>query len=225
MERFVIQSKTSSCRKKEGGFGKALQQDIVAFYNSDYQGGGNWRISGSFEKFICTFKNDVTTYTSQILNNAAVRLAQILKVDLPEILRLSGKRNLRVCVIPRSKRENSYRPDQLLLRATIQIAAQQLDGFIDGTHDIIRHTDTATTHLARSGHGGSGELPYIGITKDTCNISDDVIGKDILLIDDLYTKNVNIDEDCIQALLDKGARRVIFYSIGKTISKSYTDLY
>lgn len=96
---------------------------------------------------------------------------------------------------------------------------QQLNGFIDGTHDIIRHTDTTTTHLARSGHGGAGELPYVGITKDTCNISDDVIGQDILLIDDLYTKTVNIDEDCIQALLDKGSRSVIFYSIGKTLSR------
>lgn len=219
MKQFIIQPETSLCRKKEGGFGKALQQDIVAFYNSDYQGGGNWRISGTIENLICTFKNDVTTYPSKTLNNAVVRFAQILKADLPEILRLSGKQNLRVCVIPRSKRENSYLPDQLLLRATIQIAAQRLNGFMDGTHDIIRHTDTATTHLARSGHGGSGELPYIGITKDTCSISDDVIGQDILLVDDLYTKTVNIDEDCIQALLDKGARSVTFYSIGKTLSR------
>lgn len=220
MEQFVILSKTNSCPKKEGGFEKALQQDIVAFYHSDYQGGGKWRISGSIENLICTFKNDVTTYSQQTLINAVTKLAQILKVDLPEILRLSGKQNLRVCVVPRAKREISYRPNQLYLRATIQIAAQQLDGFIDGTHDIIRHTDTATTHLARRGSGGSGEMPYVGITKDTCNISDDVIGQDILLIDDLYTKTVNIDEDCIQALLDKGARSVIFYSIGKTLPRS-----
>lgn len=63
------------------------------------------------------------------------------------------------------------------------------------------------------------ELPYIGITKETCSISDDVIGQDILLVDDLYTKTVNIDEDCIQALLDKGARSVTFCSIGKTLSR------
>lgn len=219
MEQFVILSKNSLCRKKEEGFGKALLQDIVAFYHNDYQGGGNWHISGTIENLICTFKNDVTIYPSLTLNKAAIRLAQILKVDLPEILRLSGKQNFRVCVIPRSKRENSYRPDQLLLRATIQITAQRLNGFMDGTHDIIRHTDTATTHLARSGHGGSGELPYVGITKETCSISDDVIGQDILLVDDLYTKTVNIDEDCIQALLDKGARSVTFYSIGKTLSR------
>ena len=218
MEQYVILSKTSFCRKKEGGVKKSLEQDIIAFYNSDYMGGGNWRISGTIENLICTFKNDVTTYPQQTLNNAAAKLAQILKVDLPEVLRLSGKQNLRICVIPRAKRENSYRPNQLYLRDTIQFVVQQLNGLIDGTHDIIRHTDTATTHLARRGNGGSGELPYVGITKDTCNISDDVIGQDILLIDDLYTKTVNIDEDCIQALLDKGARSVIFYSIGKTLS-------
>lgn len=220
MERFVIQSETALCRKKEGGFKKSLEQDIIAFYNSDYKGGGNWRIPGTIENLICTLKNDVTPYLQQTLQNAVVRLVQILKADLPDVLRLSGKRNLRVCVIPRAKRENSYRPNQLYLRGTIQSVVQQLNGFIDGTHDIIRHTDTATTHLSRrGGNGGSGERPYVGITNDTCNISNDVIGQDILLVDDLYTKTVNIDEDCIQALLDKGARSVIFYSIGKTLPR------
>lgn len=220
MNQFIILSNTSSCRKKDGaGVGKCLTLDINAFYNSDYQGGGNWRLNGTIENLICTFKNDITPYPQPVLTNAANRLAQILKTDLPEILRISGKTTLRVCVIPRAKRENSYRPNQLYLRATIQFVVQRLNGFEDGTHDIIRHTDTSTTHLARNGNGGNGELPYVGITRDTCNISDDVIGKDILLIDDLYTKTVNIDEDCIQALLDKGARNVIFYSIGKTLPK------
>ena len=62
-------------------------------------------------------------------------------------------------------------------------------------------------------------MPYAGITNDTCTLSDEIIGKDILLIDDLYTKTVNIDEDCLQALIDKGARSVYFYSIGKTVSR------
>lgn len=218
MEQFVIQSRTSSCRKREGGVEKALKQDIIAFYHSDYRGGGNWRISGSIENLICTFKNDITPYTEQTLINAAKRLALILKEDMPEVLRMSGKQSLRVCVIPRAKREDSYR-NKLYLRATIQYVTKHLAGFVDGTHDIIRHTNTSTTHLARHGNGGQGELPYVGITKDTCSVSSDVIGKDILLIDDLYTKTVNIDEDCIQALLDKGARSVIFYSIGKTLSR------
>ena len=103
MEQFVIQSRASFCRKREVGLEKALKQDIIAFYHNDYQGGGNWRVSGTIENLICTFKNDVTTYSRQTLNNAINKLTQILKVDLPEILRLSGKQNLRVCVIPRSR--------------------------------------------------------------------------------------------------------------------------
>ena len=101
----------------------------------------------------------------------------------------------------------------------------KLNGFSDGTDYIIRHTDTKTTHLAHSPraeqYAGNGSMPYKGITNDTCNISDNVKGKDILLIDDIYTGGVNIDEDAIQALLDKGARNVYFYSIGKTIHRGH----
>jgi phosphoribosylpyrophosphate synthetase len=70
--------------------------------------------------------------------------------------------------------------------------------------------------MNRSGYGGDGDMPYVGITKATCKISSDVRGKDILLIDDIYTKGVNIDEDAIQALLDNGAKSVIFYAVAKT---------
>ena len=40
-------------------------------------------------------------------------------------------------------------------------------------------------------------MPYIGITKDTCTISEKVKGKHILLIDDIYTKNptLNFESD------------------------------
>ena len=56
-----------------------------------------------------------------------------------------------------------------------------------------------------------------GITKATCTISNEVKGKDILLVDDLYTPELGIDDDAIQALFDHGASSVIFYSIGKTL--------
>ncbi len=74
--------------------------------------------------------------------------------------------------------------------------------------------------MNKSGYGGDGEMPYPGITKDTCIISENIRGKDILLIDDLYTKTINIDEDAIQALLDYGAKSVVFYAVGKTVTKS-----
>lgn len=219
MEQFTILSRDSWCRSREGGgYEKCLHQDITAFYHQNYQGGHRRHSkNGTIENLICTFKNDVTTYTKDILCNAVWRLIDILKIDLPQILLRCNCENLRVCVVPRAKREQSYRSDQQYLRSTIKYVIERLQGFEDGTHDIIRHTDTLTTHRSRSGYGGEGESPYVGITKATCNISKDVRDKDILLIDDLYTKSVNIDEDCIQALLDSGARRVIFYSIGKTL--------
>lgn len=42
--------------------------------------------------------------------------------------------------------------------------------------------------------------------------------KDILLIDDIYTKTINIDEDAIQALIESGAKSVTFYAVGRTRS-------
>jgi hypoxanthine-guanine phosphoribosyltransferase len=82
-------------------------------------------------------------------------------------------------------------------------------------------TDTKTTHLAHSPkaaqYAGNGSMPYIGITKDTCNISDNIRGKRILLIDDIYTAGVNIDEDAIQTLLHNGAKFINFYAVGKTV--------
>ena len=128
-----------------------------------------------------------------------------------------GKYNLTVCVIPRAKAEISYSSNQLLFKQAVCETISQLDGFFDGTNYIIRHSNTRTTHLDRSGYGGDGDLPYPGITKETCTISGNVRGKDILLIDDLYTETVNIDEDVIQALLDNGASSVFFYSVGKTL--------
>lgn len=218
MKRFTILSSESTFRGDNSGK-KCLSHNVQAFYYDDYVGGGPWKVPGTIENTICTLKNDVTLYAPLILQKACYRLEQILKTELPKVLFATGKSTLRVCVIPRSKKEDSYRPDQLLFRSTIQSVIQSIAGLEDGTYDIIRHTDTRTTHLARNGHGGEGSMPYVGITNDTCNLSDNIMGKNILLIDDLYTKTVNIDEDCIQALYDKGAKEVFFYSIGKTINR------
>lgn len=77
-----------------------------------------------------------------------------------------------------------------------------------------------TTHLSKNENvENDGEMPYPGITKDTCQISGQVAGKDILLIDDIYTYGVNIDEDAIQALYDMGAKSVLFYSVCKTFKR------
>lgn len=198
---------------------KFLNHDIIAYYHSDYNSGSFWKIPDTIENLIWTLKNDVDSFPER-LKNVISQLANILIEDLPQILEKSGKSSLVVCVIPRSKSEEYYREDQLYFREVISKVVDKLPNFSNGTKYIIRHTNTRTTHLDRNGGGGDGNLPYPGILKKTCTISEEVKGKDILLIDDLYTKSVNIDEDAIQALLDNGANSVTFYSIGKTLSKN-----
>ena len=64
MEQFLIKSEASLCRTKEGGKMNTLKQDVVAFYHSGLSRGGNWRVPGSIENLICTFKMT----SSHILN-------------------------------------------------------------------------------------------------------------------------------------------------------------
>jgi len=197
---------------------KFLHNSAPAFYHSDYNSGGAWMVQNTIENMIWTLKNDVDAFPER-LPHAKQQLSSIIIQDLPKILEQIGKINLTICVVPRSKAESHYRKDQLLFRETISKFVDELPNFENGTKFIIRHTNTRTTHLDRNGEGGDGNLPYPGITKDTCTISGKVKGKDIILIDDLYTKSVNIDEDAIQALLDNGADSVTFYSVGKTVSR------
>ena len=192
-----------------------LDRDIQAFYHCDYVG---------FNKptnpdYLNTLKNNRNIYSRAHLQNAINELGTILRADLPKIREFLGNTELSVCVIPRSKQESHYHYEQRLFKHAISYIAKQLNGFQDSTDSITRHTNTRTTHLDNSGYGGDGELPYPGITLDTCTISPDVQGKDILLIDDIYTKTVNIDEDAIQALLTQGARNVYFYAVGRTPRK------
>lgn len=218
MNHFTIESESSwftnpTTNKRQTAI--FLKQPIDAFYHGDYIGGGQWRVQGTIENIIVTLKNDINPTPPAVLQNASQLLANILLADLRLIPQQIGKNNLSICVIPRAK--VNYNPNQLLFKATVSDVANRLNGFNNGTNYILRHTDTITTHRNRAGYGGNGNLPYPGITKSTCTISNEVRGKDILLIDDLYTKSVNIDEDAIQALLDKGANSVTFYSVGRTV--------
>ena len=126
----------------------------------------------------------------------------VLQADLPEILQQVAPRLLTVCVVPRAKADASYRSDQLLFKATIGENARTIPGFQDGSNFITRHTNTRTTHLRNpvTGFVNDGCMPYPGIAHDTCNFSQQIKQRDILLIDDIYTKTVNIDEDMVKAL-------------------------
>jgi len=204
-----------------------LTKNIQAFYHTDYIGYGK---QGNPD-YLNTFKNTFNSYSNETIQLAKKQLLIHLEKDIFDIAYKHQELNigwpLTISIIPRAKSQNSYHVNQLqfynIIKNCVTDAIKDLEQtqyhtiLADGCDYIIRHTDTRTTHLDKSGYGGMGLLPYPGISKDTCHFSKEISGKDILLIDDIYTKTVNIDEDMIQALLDNGAKNVIFYSIGKTV--------
>lgn len=195
-----------------------LSQNIQGYHHQYYIGGEErHKAPNNIEHLICSFKNDITITPDEEMERCIDWLSDILHEDLCVVAEKENLSNPTICVIPRAK--VNYRPDQLFFKATVKRVVEELPSVQDGTNYIVRTTDTRTTHRNRSGNGGTGKLPYPGITKDTCYISNCVIGKDVILIDDLYTKSVNIDEDAIEALLQKGAKSVTFYSIGRTVSR------
>lgn len=198
-------------------------KDIHSFYHKDYISGGNWATEGKIEHLIWSIKNDEGCKNShkRYLSTAYKRLKFILRKELPKIKEKIGVDNLAICVVPRAKEGFVYKEDQLLFRKAVFDVVDELKedlNLTNGTKYLVRHTSTKTTHLRNSEDLSPYPAPYPGITQETCYISDRVIGKDILLVDDVYTKSININEDAIQALLDKGANSVYFYSIGKTHS-------
>lgn len=188
-----------------------LRRKARAFYHVPYVRMGN---PGNPD-YLNVLKNTFNTAAPQELDSAVQELQAVLLSDLPQVLQLSGFKKMTVCVIPRAKAETAYGANQLRFRSTVQASIGK--GLEDGTECIRRHSNTRTTHLRNPVRNfvNDGPMPFPGITAQTCTISG-VRGKDILLVDDIYTPGVNIDEDAIQALLTAGANTVIFYAIGRT---------
>ena len=134
---------------------------------------------------------------------------------IKEIIQSESLLNCVITVVPRSKTENSYAQSQKMFRKAISCVADQLK-LTNATEAFKRVKNTRTTHSWRM-ENNTGDLPYPGITRDTCEIDGSYFHrKDVILVDDIYTKNINVAEDCIQTLYDFGAKRVIMYVIAKT---------
>jgi hypothetical protein len=190
-----------------------LSKTTNAFYHVPYMRMGN---PGN-PNYLNDLKNTFNNFPKNKLQSAVQELRGVLQEDLPQIHQSLGFSVITVCVVPRAKMETAYHPNQQLFRATVQTVIAQLQGFTDGTNCMRRHINTRTTHLRNpiKDYINDGPLPYPGITLETCEISPNVGGSNILLIDDIYTPRVNIDEDAINALLKAGASSVTFYAVGK----------
>lgn len=190
---------------------KYLKENIVGFYNRDYIG---YKQKGNPD-FINKLKNMSKKYSELDLVEDFIAVCEIVKTDLKSLIQNSSADKFSICVVPRSKKEHSYSNSQLLFKKAISSVASQM-GFKNGTYAIKRIKDTKTTHNWRLGNN-TGETPYVGITKDTCCFDKSkILGENIILIDDIYTDGVYVCDDCIQSLLDLGAKNVILYVVAKT---------
>lgn len=203
------------CKEYEIGRNDCLQRGIRAFFQVDYGHYG----SPNNPRFINVLKNQNCEISDEWLQKAQMELKTLFYHDLLQIFYGNDEKSFVVCVIPRAKREGHYQCSQKIFRTSISEVVDKVrnDTGIsveNGTLYIIRHTDTPTTHLGEL--DSNGRKTYKGITNDTCTIDTRVRGKSILLIDDIYTEHVNIDEDAIQSLYDNGAKEVMFYSVCRT---------
>ena len=188
-----------------------LQNDITGYFNCNYIG---YQKHGNPD-FINRLKNMSTQYSELDLVMDFIQVFENAYQDIKSIIFDTKLSDCAIAVIPRSKAEQHYKQSQLLFRKAISCVADKLN-CKNATDALKRVKDTKTTHSWRMEHN-LGPMPYKGITKDTCHIDKSKIkDKNIVLVDDIYTKNVNIAEDCIQTLLDCGAKSVILYVIAKT---------
>lgn len=188
---------------------KYLDRDIIGYYNCDYIG---YRQNGNPD-FINRLKNMSKQLDEMDLVDDFIEVASRFTKDCEEILK---NHNISVvCVVPRSKMDSSYAQNQRLFRKAISCATNSLH-LTNGVEIIKRVKNSKTTHNWRL-EKNYGKMPYPGITKDTCQINKSSIAdKVVLLVDDIYTKGVNVAEDCIQTLFELGAKDVILYVIAKT---------
>lgn len=192
-----------------------LRHDTRAFYSVPYVG---FNRCGN-PNYLNVLKNTFSDKQSRELDNAVSELKKVLISNLLLVKKKLDPNPLTVCVVPRAKA--NLMPDQLLFRRTIKEVVSEFPNFIDGTDYMQRHTNTRTTHLRAveskmPNYNNGGAMPYSGITRETCNLNPSIRGSNILLVDDIYTPLVYVDEDAIQSLLDIGAQSVVFYSVAKT---------
>ena len=208
------------------GANACLQSTTRGFFHLPYVGYGQ---PGNPD-YINDLKNTFNSYSANKLSAATNSLHQVLAIDIPKIYELLGHNELTVCVVPRAKAENEYHQNQQLFRRVVSDFSKTFKGTIDGTQYILRHTNTKTTHLPNPipNYTNDGPQPYPGITEQTCTLSPRIRNAHVLLIDDIYTYGVNIDEDAINALINAGAQSVTFYAVGKTVrrdERSNHELY
>ena len=217
-------SNPENLRLRELWPGSFLKRNSVCFYVLDYL-----RFDDPDNpQFILDLKNTFGNESPETLNAARETARDILVRWVPEVMRRMNMQACTMVCVPRAKAFDTYLDTQMYLLKAASEAARVLagHGVTDGAGAVRRVVSTRTTHLPErteritavgDRESNSGDMPYPGITRRTCEIDAGLIcGREILLVDDIYTGGVYIDEDCIQALFDAGAARVILFTLSCT---------
>ena len=217
-------SNPENLRLRELWPGSFLKRNSVCFYVLDYL-----RFDDPDNpQFILDLKNTFGNESPETLNAARETARDILVRWVPEVMRRMNMQACTMVCVPRAKAFDTYLDTQMYLLKAVSEAARVLagHGVTDGAGAVRRVVSTRTTHLPErteritavgDRESNSRDMPYPGITRRTCEIDAGLIcGREILLVDDIYTGGVYIDEDCIQALFDAGAARVILFTLSCT---------
>jgi hypothetical protein len=202
---------------------KFLNKETIGYYHQYYTGYGQ----PDNPEFLNILKNTYNNTSNDFLirlEQAQNTVVQILEKDVRNIKQNLNWHDCMLVCVPRAKPLSTYSANQLKFKNAVKIVANHLSGVEDGTDCITRVVETRTTHIRSENFVNNGSDPYQGITQDTCEINGHKIkGKNIILVDDIYTKTVNIDEDVIQTLLNHGANNVVFYAVGYTKNKRQVE--
>lgn len=192
-----------------------LNHDVEVYYNRNYTGYGN---KGNPD-FLNIIKNQFGNGDIQLLKEAYDEVKKVFKIDIQELLEIKNGEEFVVICVPRSKA--TFTSEQQYFKKAISDVVDELNlhNITNGCDAVTRVKNPKTTHMHQNldYFKNDGEAPYTGITKATCEFNQDkIFGKKIILVDDIYTSGVNVDEDCIEALYDYGAKEVLLYTIART---------
>lgn len=212
-----------------GGYGDPfLRTEVQVFSHGSYYPKRMNR-GDRLSELILLVKNSFEGETFATVCRARDELAGMVASDLAWIADVGGPFGCErpiVIAVPRSKPDCHWKESQLQFRPAIAAGVQGCPLWVrgtdekwllDGTDCLTRVVPTMTTHLRKTNVSNEGRSPYPGITRDTCRMERSIAGLPVILVDDIYTPDVGIDEDCVQYLLDKGASKVVLYTLGKTM--------
>lgn len=195
-----------------------LKNSMTGYYDRDME---SYKKSGILTP-MHILKNLKRDISEQKLLAAKDKMKSAIKRFLARFTFSGDNDKIYVCVVPRSKA--GFTEKQLYFKKAVQESVEEINlpnHILDGTDFIIRVKSTRTTHIRRE-FDSVGIEPYPGIAKDTCRFHFSIKGKQILLIDDIYTIGCNVDEDFIQTLYNLGASKVFFYAVGRTVKNANT---